>query len=115
MADQTDKAQLSVSEGVLLAHALVGRVADSLGVRAFFIKGPASVRRGLRQPNTSADVDVFVDPAGREVLLQGLRERGWRQRPVDPDITTFPKHAVTLDHGVAMLHQCPLPLSRDGS
>lgn len=83
---------------MLLAHALVARVADSLGVRAFFIKGPASVRRGLRQPNTSADVDVFVDPAGREVLLQGLRERGWRQRPVDPDITTFPKHAVTLDH-----------------
>ncbi|MGC0236662.1 nucleotidyltransferase family protein [Arthrobacter sp. SD76] len=98
MADQTDKAQLSVPEGVLLAHALVARVADSLGVRAFFIKGPASVLQGLRQPKTSADVDVFVDPAGLEAVLQGLRERGWRQRPVDPDTTTFPKHAVTLHH-----------------
>lgn len=98
MADQTEKAQLSISEGVLLAHALVARVAASLGVRAFFIKGPASVMQGLRQPKTSADVDVFVDPDGLEVMLQGLRERGWRPRPVDPDTTTFPKHAVTLHH-----------------
>jgi hypothetical protein len=83
---------------VLLAHALVARVADSLGVRAFFIKGPASVMQGLRQPKTSADVDVFVDPAGLDIMLQALQERGWRQRPVDPDTTTFPKHAVTLHH-----------------
>lgn len=98
MADQTDRADLSISEGVLLAHALVARVADSVGVRAFFIKGPASVLQGLRQPKTSADVDVFVDPDGLDVILQGLRERGWLQRPVDPDTTTFPKHAVTLHH-----------------
>lgn len=98
MADRAVQTRLSVSEGVLLAHALVSRVADSLGVRAFFIKGPASVIQGLRKPKTSADVDVFVDPASLDLLLQGLRERGWRQRPVDPDTTTFPKHAVTLDH-----------------
>ena len=97
-ADQSDKTQLSISEGVLLAHALVARVADSVGVRAFFIKGPASVLQGLREPKTSADVDVLVDPAGLEVVLQGLRERGWLQRPVDADTTTFPKHAVTLHH-----------------
>ena len=98
MANQADRVQLSISEGVLLAHALAARVADSVGVRAFFIKGPASVMQGLRQPKTSADVDVFVDPAGLEVMLQALQERGWRQRPVDPDTTTFPKHAVTLHH-----------------
>ncbi|MEV7572202.1 nucleotidyltransferase family protein [Pseudarthrobacter sp. NPDC089323] len=73
-------------------------MADSVGVRAFFIKGPASVLQGLRLPKTSADVDVFVDPDGLEVMLQGLRERGWRKRPVNPDTTTFPKHAVTLHH-----------------
>ncbi|ELT45974.1 hypothetical protein G205_01968 [Arthrobacter nitrophenolicus] len=98
MADQPDNAQLSVSEGVLLGHALVARVAASVGVRAFFIKGPVTVLQGLRQPKTSADVDVFADPAGLDVMLQGLQERGWRQRPVDPDTTTFPKHAVTLHH-----------------
>jgi hypothetical protein len=98
VADRGVQTRLSVSEGVLLAHALVSRVADSLGVCAFFIKGPASVMQGLRKPKTSADVDVFVDPAGLEVMLQGLRRRGWRQRPVDPDTTTFLKHAVTLHH-----------------
>ena len=90
--------QLSMPEGVLLGHALVARVADSLGIQAFFIKGPASVIQGLRQPKTSADVDVFVAPSSLERMLQGLRERGWRERPVDPDSRTFPKHAVTMNH-----------------
>ncbi|MFX1821895.1 nucleotidyltransferase family protein [Pseudarthrobacter sp. CC4] len=98
MADDGSVTQLSISEGVLLGHALVARLADGLGIRAFFIKGPASVLQGLRQPKTSADVDVFGDPARLEQLLHGLRERGWRERPVDPDSRTFPKHSVTLDH-----------------
>lgn len=85
-------------EGVLLGHALVQRVADTLEIRSFFIKGPASVVQGLRQPKTSTDVDVFVEPSNLEQMLQGLRERGWLERPVDPDDRTFPKHSVTLHH-----------------
>jgi len=92
------QAQLEVPEGVLLGHALVARLADSLGIRVFFIKGPASVLQGLRLAKVSTDVDVFVDPAGLEELLQGLRERGWCERPVDPDSRTFPKHSVTVHH-----------------
>lgn len=98
VADTAVKTQLSMPEGVLLGHTLVARVAESLGVRAFFIKGPASVIQGLRPPKTSNDVDVFVAPNDLEHMLQGLRERGWRARPVDPDSRTFPKHSVTLDH-----------------
>lgn len=98
MADDGRVTQLSISEGVLLGHALVARLADGMGVRAFFIKGPASVAQGLREPKTSADVDVFVDPSRLENILQGMRDRGWRERPVDPDSRTFPKHSVTLDH-----------------
>lgn len=98
MENQADKTQLSIPEAVLLGHALVSRVADSLGIRAFFIKGPASVLQGLRRPKVSADVDVFVAPADLAAMVQGLRERGWRERPVDPDSTTFPKHSVTVDH-----------------
>ncbi|MGO4186369.1 nucleotidyltransferase family protein [Pseudarthrobacter sp. TAF60_1] len=98
MANHGDKTQLSIPEGVILGHALVSRVADSLGIRAFFIKGPASVVQGLRLPKTSGDVDVFVHPGELELILRGLRERGWRERPVDPDSTTFPKHSVTVDH-----------------
>ncbi|MDQ0767967.1 hypothetical protein QF031_000716 [Pseudarthrobacter defluvii] len=92
------EAQLRIPEGVLLGHALVARLAVGLGIRVFFIKGPASVIQGLRQAKVSADVDVFVDPSRLDDLLEGLRERGWRERPVDPDHKTFPKHSVTLDH-----------------
>ena len=98
MSDAFRQAQLEVPEGVLLGHALVARLADNLGIRVFFIKGPASVLQGLRQTKVSTDVDAFVDPAKLEELLQGLRERGWRKRPVDPDGTTFLKHSVTVLH-----------------
>ncbi|VXC54785.1 nucleotidyltransferase family protein [Arthrobacter sp. 8AJ] len=98
MTSAGHEAQLRIQEGVLLGHALVARLADSLGIRVFFIKGPASVIQGLRKAKISADVDVFVDPSRIEQLLQGLYERGWRQRPVDPDDRTFPKHSVTVHH-----------------
>ena len=98
MTHVSRKTQLEIREGVLLGHALVARLADSLGIRVFFIKGPASVLQGLREAKLSADVDVFVDPASLEVLLEGLRDRGWRERPVDPDSRTFPKHSVSVHH-----------------
>ncbi|WP_454699227.1 nucleotidyltransferase family protein [Arthrobacter humicola] len=98
MQNPADKTQLSIPEAVLLGHALVQRVADSLGIRAFFIKGPASVVQGLRLPKMSVDVDVFVNPADLEALLGGLRQRGWRERPVDPDERSFPRHSTTIDH-----------------
>lgn len=98
MTGHAEKTQLNIEEGVLLAHALVARVTHGLGVRALFIKGPASVLQGLRPPKTSVDVDVFVDPAYVEVTLQALEERGWCRRPANPDTVTFPVHAVTLNH-----------------
>ncbi|WP_223253147.1 nucleotidyltransferase family protein [Arthrobacter sp. AFG7.2] len=73
-------------------------MAENLGIRAFFIKGPACVIQGLRAPKSSNDVDVFVAPSDLEHILQGLRERGWRARPADPDSRTFPQHSVTLHH-----------------
>lgn len=98
MTDAAHDAELSIPEGVLLGHALVARLADSLGIRVFFIKGPASVLQGLRPAKVSSDVDVYADPARLDDLLEGLRVRGWRERPADPDHKTFPKHSVTVDH-----------------
>lgn len=98
MTHASRKTQLELPEGVLLGHALVARLADSLGLRVFFIKGPASVIQGLREAKVSADVDVFADPPRLDELLQALRERGWRQRPADPDIKTYPRHSVTVYH-----------------
>ncbi|WP_104138118.1 nucleotidyltransferase family protein [Arthrobacter sp. ZGTC131] len=91
-------ARLNIDEAVLLGHALVARVADSRGIRAFFIKGPASVAQGLRPPKTSVDVDVFVAPADLEFLLAGLHQRGWRKRTADEDERVFPTHSATLNH-----------------
>jgi hypothetical protein len=98
MGYPNDNAELSVAEGVLLGHALVARVAAELGIRAFFIKGPVSVLQGLRKPKTSGDVDVFVSPQDLDAVVAALQGRGWRQRPVDPDSKTFPKHSVAVDH-----------------
>jgi hypothetical protein len=98
MTSGPGETQLTVAEGVLLGHALVQRVADGRGIRAFFIKGPASVVQGLRRPKSSGDVDVFVHLADLDSMVEGLRGRGWRERPVDPDSKTFPKHSVTVDH-----------------
>ena len=72
MENPADETQLSIPEAVLLGHALVARVADSLGIRAFFIKGPASVIQGLRLPKVSVDVDVFVPPADLEIAARRL-------------------------------------------
>jgi Uncharacterised nucleotidyltransferase len=98
METPAGEARLDIHEAVLLGHALVARVADTLGVRAFFIKGPASVIQGLRPPKTSVDVDVFVAPADLESLVAGLQERGWCERTGDEDGRVFPKHSVTLNH-----------------
>ncbi|UKA70293.1 nucleotidyltransferase family protein [Arthrobacter sp. FW306-06-A] len=98
MTHASRKTQLEIPEGVLLGHALVARLANGLGIRAFFIKGPASVLQGLREAKLSTDVDAFVDPVRLEEVLERLRERGWRERPVDPDSRTFPKHSVTVHH-----------------
>ena len=98
MQTPADDTQLSIPEAVLLGHALVARVADSLGLRAFFIKGPASVIQGLRLPKVSTDVDVFVSPADIQPLLASLQDRGWRERTADLDGMVFPKHSVTVNH-----------------
>lgn len=77
---------------------MVQRLAESAGIRALFIKGPATVLQGLREPKTSCDVDVLVSPAQLELILEALGDRGWRQRPVNPDSRTFPRHSVTVHH-----------------
>ena len=98
MSHPADDTRLRIPEAVLLGHALVARVAEDLGVRVFFIKGPASVLQGLRLPKVSVDVDAFVAPSDTPLLLAGLRKRGWRERAVDPDERAFPRHSTTIDH-----------------
>ena len=93
-----NRTELGMAEGILLGHAMVQRLADALGVRAFFIKGPPSVVQGLRRPKESVDIDVFVEFSNLGPLLRALQQRGWEERPMEEDARIFPTHSATLHH-----------------
>ena len=84
-----------MTEGVLLAHALVARVADELGARVLFIKGPTAVAVGARPDRPSTDVDVLVDPASFDAVCTAL-DSGWTRR--------FPPMPVVLAADVSFDH-----------
>lgn len=71
---------LHQQEAVLLAHALVARLADDTGARILFIKGPTAVAVGARPDRSSTDVDVLVDPATFHLVCGALETAGWRNR-----------------------------------
>lgn len=87
---------LELDEAVRLCHVLVAHAAATVGVRVFFIKGPASGEMGLRPPKVSIDVDAFVSPVDMPVLLRELESRGWRTRPRADELVGFPHHSNTL-------------------
>src|ERR1700712_2758686 len=87
---------LSLDDGVALAHALVGAVANHEGVRVLFFKGPVANTQGIRPARSSSDVDVLVDPACRETLIEALKPYGWYRREMWVGGHLFPLHAVNL-------------------
>lgn len=76
----TKPAQLRPAEAVDLAHAWVQTLADSLEVRALFVKGPSLHRWGLREKRASFDVDVLVPPDDFYRLCAALERAGWGER-----------------------------------
>ncbi|WP_195908056.1 nucleotidyltransferase family protein [Nostocoides sp. HKS02] len=75
-----DHAELTVTDGVLLAHGLVARLAEQAGARVLFIKGPTAVAAGARPARPSSDVDVLVDPAAFDRLCLAIEAAGWFRR-----------------------------------
>ena len=73
-------ADLRQDEAVLLAHALVARLAEGAGARALFIKGPTAVALGVRPPRPSSDVDVLVEPASFDAVCGAMEAAGWQLR-----------------------------------
>jgi len=95
--------ELRADEAVLLAHALVCRVAQQVGTRVLFIKGRTAVALGARPDRPSQDVDVLVDPAGFDRLCEAIRAAGWQQRlSADPGL----RHVddVSFDHSTHFIH-----------
>lgn len=90
---------LTLHEGVELAHALVERVASAHGIRVLFIKGPVLNVQELRLHRDSQDVDVLVDPAHFDELLDRLTAIGWYPYiALRTDWHSGPVHAESLKH-----------------
>jgi Uncharacterised nucleotidyltransferase len=90
--------ELTLSEAVPLAHALVDRIARDREVRVLFIKGPTAVAQDLRGPRASLDVDALVDPARRHLLAERLTELGWVDEHPYTSPTVLPMHSLTHRH-----------------
>jgi hypothetical protein len=90
--------ELALYEAVPLAHAVVDRVAENVGVRILLIKGPVAVAQGLRRHRSSVDVDVLADPARRQHLAAALMELGWADEDPRRSPTVLPRHSLTLRH-----------------
>lgn len=97
MAEREDNT-LPLRAAVPLATALVMHRAESVGVRALVIKGISAEVHGLRQPRVSADVDVLVDPAGYDTLLESLAQAGWAPRPMYAVSANLDPHSESLIH-----------------
>lgn len=90
--------ELTLSEAVPLAHALVDRIAREREVRVLFIKGPTALAQGLREPRVSLDVDALVDPERRHLLAERLTELGWVDEHPYTSPTVLPMHSLTHRH-----------------
>lgn len=93
---------LSLTEGVLLAHALVARLAADAGARILFIKGPTAVAVGARPDRPSTDVDVLVDPASFGTLCQVIETCGWQLRV--PAGAGRPASDLAFEHSAHYIH-----------
>nr|WP_281358883.1 PqqD family peptide modification chaperone [Flexivirga aerilata] len=74
-------------------------VADDLGVRVLFLKGPIASLQGLREKGrVSGDVDVLCRPRDQDAFVAALAARGWRARPLSTAAREFVTHSVTVLH-----------------
>lgn len=90
--------QLRIGDAVQLATALSQHVAHAAGIRTLVIKGPLAETQGLRPPRQSQDVDLLVDPARFDDLLDAFREYGWTPRPTPGFPLMLDLHSRTLVH-----------------
>jgi Uncharacterised nucleotidyltransferase len=64
-----------------------------------FIKGPVLNAQRLRLPRDSKDVDILVDPARFDEMLDGLTAIGWYPyTAVGKSFRSVPAHAESLKH-----------------
>ncbi|KJQ55077.1 hypothetical protein [Microbacterium sp. SA39] len=60
-----------------LVYALLARVAEEIGTRILFIKGPTLHAQGLRDRVHSGDVDCWVEPGAETRFARAMQQWGW--------------------------------------
>lgn len=89
---------LPLAISVELGHALIQSVADQIGVRVLFIKGPIANKYKLRPFRQSGDVDVLVEMGRAHELISAMQEFDWVVRPASLANRTFVTHSDSLIH-----------------
>ncbi|MEO6412236.1 MAG: nucleotidyltransferase family protein [Pedococcus sp.] len=89
-------------EAVLLAHALVARLAEEAGARILFIKGPTAIALGVRPDRPSTDVDVLTDRGGFVALCAALGGCGWQRRNTDTGLRLAAD--LAFEHSAHFIH-----------
>lgn len=89
---------IDLADAVALAHAVASRIADDVGARALFIKGPSAELLGLRVRRISSDVDVWIEPSRFREVVDALLSLGWTVRPSRTSPRVLEAHSITLFH-----------------
>lgn len=89
---------LPLEAGVVFVNAFVSAVAEDHGIRYVVVKGAGVDQQGIRKPQRSTDVDVWVDPARTDEFLALLGSHGWHRRVESLSWTLFITHSITLVH-----------------
>lgn len=97
-ATPAGNAPMPASVCLELAHAVIWYAAQQADARVIVLKGLAASRLGLRPFWAGADVDLLVEPAAVERVVEVLRRSGWHPRPADDDTLAFPPHSLSLAH-----------------
>lgn len=92
--------RISSAEAIPLAYALTARIAADHGIRLIGIKGVALAHHGLRDPRTSADIDMLLHPDDKDRFVAAMEAAGWRVAadPSTPKILGFHSVDMLNDH-----------------
>lgn len=89
---------LTLSDAVVLAHALCAAIGRVERIRVLSIKGPVAEYHGIRPRQAYADADVIVEPEAFGRFCDALVIRGWHERVARSEPSFLGNHSRTFIH-----------------
>jgi hypothetical protein len=87
---------LALNEAVALCTAWSQQAARARSIRLLVLKGSALTRQGLREPHSSSDVDLLIEPACVLDFIDCLLAAGWTEFPDTFASKKFVLHSRTF-------------------